>query len=142
MSLKEALIKQETFIACPVCCSGNRFQLDQPARELQCEACTFVLAGNLDLSSSEFEACIFCSSTYFYFEAPLDLNFLGRASICYVCEARYKGIGIDSPDDKYSEQVAHSARRPKFALHWKERAEQYKRQTDSKPVALQDTIES
>ena len=135
-------IKKEAFIACPACCAGSRFPFKQPERELACEDCQFVLAQNLDLSSPEFEECVFCSSTYFYFEAPLDLNFLGRASICYVCEARYKGIGIDTPDDKYDERVALRARRSNFALHWKERAEQYKYQTYSKPVVVQDKIES
>jgi hypothetical protein len=134
-------IKKEAFIACPVCCSGSCFQLQRPEREFACESCQFVLAKNLDLNISEFKECIFCSSKYFYFEALLDLSFLGRASICYVCEARYKGIEIDTPDDRYNEQVARSARRSKFALYWKERAEQHNHQTDSEPVAVQDTIE-
>ena len=123
-------IKKEAFIACPACCSGNYFQLEQAPGELACEDCQFMLANNLSPHLADFEACIFCSSTYFYYEAPLDLAFLGRASICYVCEARYKGIEIDAPDDKYDEHVARRARRSGFALHWKERAEQYNHQTD------------
>ncbi len=145
----KAPVKKEAFIACPVCCSGSRFQLEHLERELVCEICKFVLATNLNslatnLNSnvSDFEECIFCSSTYFYFEAPLDLSFLGRASICYVCETRYKGTEIDAPDEKYYEHVARVARRSEFALHWKERADEHKHQTDSKPVVVRDTIES
>ena len=60
---------------------------------------------------SEPEECIFCGSRHFYFESPLDLFFLSRASICYVCEASYKGVGIDHPDEKYAEEGARGARR-------------------------------
>ena len=83
------------------------------------------MAQILESNVPELEECIFCGSTYFYFEAPLDLAFLGRASICYICEARYKGIGIDNPDEKYNESSARRAKKSRFALHWKERATQY-----------------
>ena len=75
---------------------------------------------------SEPEVCIFCESRHFYFEAPLDLSFLGRASICYVCEARYKGVMINDPEEKYSQEGARSARMSEAALRWKERVEQYR----------------
>lgn len=109
------------FIACPVCYSGNRFQLERLEREIACDDCGFVLADNLAPDIYESEECIFCASTHFYFEAPLDLSFLGQASICYVCEARYKGIGIDSPDEIYKEGGALNARRSGPALRWRER---------------------
>jgi len=122
---KESRIKKEVFIACPVCFSGNSFQLEQRELELACVNCGFILAKNPKLNLSEPEECIFCGSIHFYFEAPLDLSFLGRASICYVCEARYKGVVVDDPEEKYSQEGARCARLSKAALRWKERAEQY-----------------
>ena len=79
----------------------------------------------MELNVSESEECFFCGSRHFYFESPLELGFLGRASICYVCEARYKGIEIDNPEDKYNQRDALSARMSESALHWKERIEQH-----------------
>ena len=79
------------------------------------------------LDLTEPEECIICGSAHFYFEAPLDLSFLGRASICYVCEARYKGVVMDDPEEKYSQEGARKARLSKAALRWKERVEQYQR---------------
>jgi hypothetical protein len=89
------------------------------------------MATNPGPDISESEVCIFCGSRYFYFESPLDLFFLGRASICYVCEARYKGVGIDHPDEHYSQEGARSARRSWSSLHWNERAEQHTPHTGS-----------
>jgi hypothetical protein len=117
-------IKQEVFIACPVCFSGSCFQLKRTGRALSCADCGFVFTENPPPNISEPEECIFCGGSYFYFESPLDLSFLGRASICYVCEARYKGVGIDNPDESYKEDRALSARRSSAASRWKERAEQ------------------
>jgi len=77
------------------------------------------------LNLSTPEECIFCGGSHFYFEAPLDLTFLGRASICYICEARYKGVVIGDPEGKYSQEGARCARQSEAALHWKERVEQY-----------------
>ena len=119
------------FIACPVCFSGNCFQLERPGREFSCKDCGFVFAENRGANISEPEECIFCGGTYFYFESPLDLSFLGRASICYVCEARYKGVGIDDPDESYKPEVAQSARRSEAASRWKEQVEQYDGQAKS-----------
>jgi len=90
-----------------------------------CVDCGFVFAEHLRSNLSEPEECIFCGSSHFYFEAPLDLSFLGRASICYVCEARYKGVVIDNPEEKYSQEGAQTARMSDAAFHWKERVEQY-----------------
>ena len=95
---------------------------------LTCAVCGFVFAENLRPNISEPEECIFCGGGYFYFESPLDLSFLGRASICYVCEARYKGVRLDNPDESYKPEHALSARRSGAASRWKERAEQYDRQ--------------
>jgi hypothetical protein len=118
-------IKKEVFIACPVCYSGNCFQLKRSEEDFSCADCGFFLAKNPGSDISESEECIFCGSRYFYFEWLLDLFFLGRASICYVCEARYKGVGIDHPDEKYNLGGAQSARRSWSSLRWNERVNGY-----------------
>jgi hypothetical protein len=56
---------------------------------------------------------------------------LGRASICYVCEARYKGIILDNPDESYQQEDARNARVSEAASRWKERVEQYDKQAKS-----------
>jgi len=119
------------FIACPVCFSGNCFQLERPEKEFSCDDCGFVFAENPESNVSEAEECVFCGGSYFYFESPLDLSFLGRASICYICEARYKAMGISNPDESYKQESARSARRSVAASRWKERAEQYDRQVET-----------
>jgi hypothetical protein len=93
--------------------------------DFTCVDCGFVLAKNPVPNFSESEECIFCGSRYFYFEWLLNLFFLGHASICYVCEARYKGIGIDHPDDKYNQAGARRARRSRVSLSWDERVRRY-----------------
>ena len=115
----------EVFIACPVCYSGNCFQLERSEEDFKCVDCGFILAKNPGLNISESEECIFCESSYFYFESLLNFFFLERASICYVCEARYKGIGIDHPDEKYNPVGASSALRSWSSLQWNERVKQY-----------------
>lgn len=124
---KRSRIKKEVFIACPVCYSGNCFQLERPAGDFTCADCGFVLAENPGPDVSEAEECIFCGSRHFYFESLLDLSILGRAPICYVCEARYKGVGVDHPDDQYDEGGANSARRSWSSLRWDERVNGYSR---------------
>jgi hypothetical protein len=118
-------IKREVFIACPVCYSGNCFQLEQPEGDFACADCGFALTKNPGLNISESDACIFCGSRHFYFESLLDLSILGSASICYVCEARYKGMEFDHPDDKYTEEGARSARVSGSSLRWSERVRRY-----------------
>lgn len=106
-----------------------RFQLERSEQEeLACDDCGFVLAESSESNFSEAEECLFCGSDHFYLEAPLDLSFLGRATICYVCEARYKGVVIDSPEEKYTERGARSARRSTAASHWQERVERHTQQ--------------
>lgn len=87
-----------------------------------------MLAENPGPDFSGSEECIFCASRHFYFESPLDISILGRAAICYVCEARYKGVGIDSPDDKYDQEGALRARRSWSSLRWGEKVQGYSRQ--------------
>lgn len=115
----------EVFIACPVCFSGNHFQLNPSKRRLDCADCGFVLAENLSLNTSESVECIFCGNRKFYFESPLGLLFLGRDSICYVCEARYKTAWVNEPDEKYDEKESDRSQKTESALRWKERIMQY-----------------
>lgn len=120
----------EVFIACPVCFSGNHFQLDRVEQHIaSCEDCGFVLAENLSPKASVDEECIFCGNRNFYFESPLGLLFLGRDSICYVCEARYKTAWVNNPDEKYDERLSEKYQGSAAALRWKERIEQYNQQT-------------
>lgn len=85
------------------------------------------MAENPGPDISESEECIFCGSRHFYFESPLDLSILGRASICYVCEARYKGVKINDPDEKYDQESSSRARRSWSSLRWCERVKGYSR---------------
>ena len=119
------------FIACPVCFTGSSFQLERPGLALSCANCGFVFTENPPPSMSDPDECIFCGSRYFYYESPLDLSFLGRATICYVCEARYKGVGIDNPDEAYKHEVARNARSSAAASRWKKWVGQYERQAKS-----------
>jgi transposase len=118
----------EVFVACPVCFTGNHLQLDRLEQKLACEDCGFVLAENLSLNASEAEECIFCGNRDFYFESPLGLSFLGRDSICYVCEARYKTAWVNDPDEKYDQRLSERSQRSESAMRWKERIEQYHQQ--------------
>jgi transposase len=119
----------EVFIACPVCFSGNHFQLNPSQHSLECEDCSFVLAENLSSKISDSAACIFCGNEKFYFESPLGLSFLGRDSICYVCEARYKTAWVNDPDEKYDERISELSQRTESALRWKERIRRYEQRT-------------
>jgi len=106
-----------------------RFQFEHPEQEeFACNHCGFVLLESLESPLSEAKECIFCGSKHFYMEATLDLSFLGSASICYVCEARYKGVVINNPEEKYTEGGARNARRSRAASRWQERIERYSRQ--------------
>lgn len=120
----------EVFIACPVCFSGNYFQLNPAKQRLDCDDCGFVLAEDSSLNISESVACVFCGNRRFYFESPLGLAFLGRDSICYVCEARYKTAWVNEPDEKYDERVSAISQRTESALRWKERIMGHEQRTD------------
>ena len=93
--------------------------------DFTCVDCGFLLAENPGPDISESEECIFCRSRYIYLESLIELFLLGRASICYVCEARYKGMRIDHPDEKYHQESAESASRSWASLHWNERIKGY-----------------
>ena len=119
----------EVFLACPVCFSGNHFQLGTSARKLVCDDCGFLLADNLSANAAEAEECVFCGNKKFYFESLLGLLFLGRDSICYVCEARYKTAWVNEPDEKYDERESDQSQASESALRWKERIMRYGQKT-------------
>jgi hypothetical protein len=120
----------EVFIACPVCFSGNHFQLDPSEQKgASCDNCGFILAENLQLDAAQSEECIFCGNRKFYFESPLGLLFLGRDSICYVCEARYKTAWVNDPDEKFDERKSERSQGSESARQWKERIVQHEKKT-------------
>jgi hypothetical protein len=118
-------IKKTVSINCPVCYSGNYFQLAQLDRELACSDCTFILTDVPVLETIDSGRCIFCSSQHFYFESPFCLRFLGRSTVCYLCEAQYKGVTINEPDENYNEDVATDVQESEAAVKLKERVEGY-----------------
>jgi hypothetical protein len=109
-------------VHCPVCLTGNRFNLASAKRELTCEDCGFLLADASAFDGLASARCIICGNDRFYFESPLNLKFLGRAATCYVCEAQYKGIAGIQPDAKYSDATAESLLGSGAARSLKERS--------------------
>ena len=112
-------------IDCPACCSGNRFRLGEAGRELACDDCGFVLAGASESSAAECGQCLFCRGEYFYVESPFSLSPLGKDSVCYVCEAKYRGALVNSPDQKFSAETQARARRSAASEGWRKRVELY-----------------
>ena len=115
-------------IDCPVCYSGNSFPLGGAERELTCEDCGFVLAAVHGLKAINSGRCIFCGGEHFFLDSPFSLAFLGRSTVCYVCEAKYKGVTVTNPDGRYDEAAAVVMRRSDAALGLKERVERYYKQ--------------
>ena len=81
-----------------------------------------MLADAAAIEQLAFERCIICGNERFYFDSPLNLKLLGRAPRCYVCDARYKGIEIPRPDDKYSYATAGTLADSDAAKTLKEKA--------------------
>ena len=115
------------FIDCPVCCSGNRFRLENPGVEIACEDCGFALAEAHELKAVDFERCVFCGGESFYLESPLSLSLLGKDSVCYVCGAKYKGVRMNNPDQKYSPEIYGEAEESEATKIWRERVDRYNR---------------
>jgi hypothetical protein len=109
-------------VDCPVCLSGNHFNLDEANREMTCEDCGFLLAYAAAIEGLTSGRCIICGNERFYFDSPLNLKFLGGAPRCYVCDATYEGIEIARPDDKYSYETADTLADSTAAKTLKERA--------------------
>ena len=125
METSKEQIAARVFIDCPVCCSGNRFQLENLDVELACNDCGFVLAEAPKSKAVDSGRCVFCASEYFYFESPLSLSLLGKDSVCYVCEARYKGAPMSSPEQKYSPESQAKAQGSDASESWRKRVEWY-----------------
>ncbi|HVG30530.1 MAG TPA: hypothetical protein VM864_12560 [Pyrinomonadaceae bacterium] len=120
--------KQTTYevsIDCPVCCSGNRFELGRGGRALACDDCGFVLAEEPATGRVEAGECVFCGGRYFHSESPLSLPFLRRDSVCYVCEARYRGARVEQAGGKFKQECYDLARTSEASARWEARARQY-----------------
>jgi transcription initiation factor TFIIIB Brf1 subunit/transcription initiation factor TFIIB len=120
-------VARKVFIDCPVCCSGSRFQLEDTGEELVCDDCGFVLAEAPELKAADSERCVFCGGEYFYFESPLPL--LGKDSVCYVCEAKYKGVRMHKPEQKFSPETQAGAQDSDASKRWRQRVELYNQRT-------------
>lgn len=125
MQESEEKVARKVSVDCPVCCTGNRFRLADPGRGLACEDCGFLLSGPSDAWAPDSGRCVFCGGEYFYVESPLSLPLLGKDSVCYVCEARYKGVRAGGAEQGYSPETFARVRESAAAKGWRERAERY-----------------
>jgi|ERR1044072_670805 predicted nucleic acid-binding Zn-ribbon protein len=105
-------------IECPVCNSSNAFVIGANEK-LTCEDCGFLFAENSQVPTGE---CLICGSRFFYYESPFGLSFLGRDTVCYVCEAHYRKMRIGSPEPHFSEESFAQAEQSVEAQRFKERA--------------------
>ena len=78
-------------IDCPVCVSRNVFVIGA-VEKLSCDDCGFLFTENSQLLTGK---CLICGSGSFYYFSPFGLSFLGRDSVCYVCEAHYRNVSMD-----------------------------------------------
>lgn len=125
---KEQVVRR-VFVDCPVCCSGNHFRAETLGGELECDDCGFVLADAPDVKSAESGRCLFCGGEYFYLESPLSVWLLGKDSICYICEATYKGVRLANAEEKYSPETFARAQESGAAKRWRARVERYNQGT-------------
>ena len=123
METSKEQIAKKVFIDCPVCCSGNHFQFEDADEELACDDCGFVLTGAPEWKAADSERCVFCGGEYFYLESPLPL--LGKDSICYVCEAEYKGVRLHNPNQKFDANTHAEVQESDASKRWQERVERY-----------------
>lgn len=108
-------------IDCPVCVSTNVF-VTGAVEKLFCKDCRFLFAENSQLPADE---CLICGSRSFYYFSPFGLSFLGRDTVCYVCEAHYRNVQIDNPERRFSEESFARAEQSVEAQRFKERAENW-----------------
>ena len=111
----------EVILDCPVCFSGNYFEIGDVSRELQCDDCGFLLARESGDTQVP-DRCIVCDSDSFYYASPFGMRFLGRDSICYVCETRYKNARINNPEAHFSFSSSERAQLSTCAQELKKRA--------------------
>jgi hypothetical protein len=115
----------EVAIDCPVCRSGNRFELGRGVGALACDDCGFVLAEEPAPDRFGAGECVFCGGGSFYSESPLALPFLRRDAVCYVCGARYKGARSGRPGEKFKQEEEERARAGAASARWHGRARRY-----------------
>jgi len=119
------IAKQNVSVNCPVCYSGNTFDLTDTNRAaLLCEDCKFVLSENKHVINSG--RCIFCGNGKFFIEFFLSLPILGSSSlVCYVCEAKYKGFKKNAADEKFDTKTALRLENSAAAVNLRERVKRY-----------------
>lgn len=71
------------------------------------------------------ERCVFCGGEHFYFASRLLPAFLGRDSVCYVCEAKYKGVRMNNPDRRFSHDSHAESLNSYAAERWRDRVERH-----------------
>ena len=106
-------------VNCPVCYSGNTF-VTGSTEKWTCEDCLFLFADGAQEPSGQ---CLICGNRSFYYFAPFILSFLGRDSVCYVCEAHYRKVQVGNPDRSFSEESFAKAEQSIEAQRLQERAD-------------------
>src|ERR1044072_612592 len=114
---------RKALIDCPVCCSGNRFRLEDAGEELACDDCGFILAAAPELNDEDSVRCVFCGGGYFYVESRLPL--LGQYSVCYIGEAKYEGARVHEPGQKFNPETHAEAQNSDASKEWQQRVELY-----------------
>lgn len=122
MEKSEEQIAIKVFIDCPVCRSGNSFQLEDAGEGSACGDCGFVLAGATEPGDTGDGRCVFCGGASFYLESPLPL--LGKDSVCYVCEAKYSAR-VHTAEQQFSSDSHAEAQNSDAAKRWQQRIEMY-----------------
>jgi hypothetical protein len=118
------LAKVKVSVNCPVCYSGNSFDLsDSKQATLLCEDCGFILSAEQPAIDSGH--CIFCGNERFYADSFLSVSFLGSYLVCYVCEAKYKGFRVDAPDKKFNPETARQLQNSNAVINLKERVKRH-----------------
>ena len=106
-------------IDCPDCNTGNTF-VTGGTEKLTCEDCGFLFADNSQEVSGQ---CLICGGRSFYYFSPFNLSFLGRDSVCYICEAHYRKVQMGNPDRDFSEESFERAQQSVEAQRFKERVD-------------------
>ena len=110
-------------VDCPVCTSGNRFNLGESSEPFTCSDCGFTLAD--PVAGLDLQRCIVCGNERFYFESPFNVKFFGRTTRCYVCKARYDGVQVSQTEANYSDETAKSLASSTAASNLKARVDQW-----------------
>lgn len=115
------ILRTKVIIDCPICSTQNRFLLEETHEGCLCEDCGFCFLDGSKKPDLSNDRCVFCESKKFYYESPFSLSIFGRDSVCYVCSARYKGVKINEPELRYSEEQSDAICKTDLGLRWQER---------------------